>query len=421
MKTISATAALLVGLCALGLLACSESDRTRLKARLGSDKAQFAIGQRAEAGTDGTLDYELAAEWYRKASAYPDAQFALAQLIARDQVEPTREGELESLLLAAAEEDHSLAQVALGELLLQSGPERETEALGWFDRAASAGSAEAQFHLGARSLRGSGADADPAEALRWLGLAAEKGHPAAQRLLGDVYAEGRGVTADPVQSTQWYRAAADQGDVSAQVALGRRYAEGAGVDRDPVEAAVWYLLAAEQGDAEAQSELGFAYWMGSGVPQSYPNAGEWLRAAADQGHAVAQNRLGVLYSNNLLASDENSQLPEWAQQALLRGMKVPDALLGKSVTEQNAESRKANYVEALKWFRASAEQGFAAAQLPLPMAYERGRGVDRDPLAALDWCTKAAEQGLDRAQMHLGEIYERGDDGIPKDLNKART
>ena len=236
MRTSSVAIAVLVAHCAFGLLACSESDRNRLKARLGSDKAQFSIGQRAEAGTDGNADYELAAEWYRKASAYPDAQFALSQLIARNEVEPAREGELESLLLAAAEENHTLAQVALGELLLQAGPERETEALGWFDRAANAGSPEAQFHLGARSLQGSGVDADPAEALRWLGLAAEKGHPAAQRLLGDVYAEGRGVIADPVQSTEWYRAAAEQGDVSAQVALGRRYAEGAGVDQDLVEA-----------------------------------------------------------------------------------------------------------------------------------------------------------------------------------------
>ncbi|HEX9814571.1 MAG TPA: SEL1-like repeat protein, partial [Myxococcota bacterium] len=411
MKTLSATTALLVGLCVLGPLACSESDWSRLKARLGSADAQFSIGQRYEAGADGDPDYEMAAEWYRKASEHSDARFALSQLIARRQIEPARDGELEALLLACAEDDHVPAQAALGEFLLQSAPQRKAEAFEWLGRAADAGNRDAQFHLGVRSLPANGIDAEPVEAIRWLTLAGEQGHAGAQRLLGDAYAEGRGVTADPVKATEWYRAAAEQDDLGAQVSLGLRYAEGVGVDPDPAEAAAWYLRAAERGDAEAQSELGYAYWMGSGVPQSYQNAGKWLRSAAEQGHAVAQNRFGVLHSNNLLAVDQSSQLPEWAQQALLRGMKVPDALLGKAVTGQSAESRKANHVEALKWYRASAEQGLAAAQYNLAIAYELGRGVDRDPRAALDWCTKAAEQGLDRAQMHLGKIYERGDDG----------
>ncbi|MBW2494902.1 MAG: SEL1-like repeat protein, partial [Deltaproteobacteria bacterium] len=396
MRAISATIAIPLALCAFGLLACSESDRTRLKARLGSAEAQFEIGQRAEAGADGPPDYELAAEWYRKASTYPAAGYALSELIARDQIQPARDGEREALLLAAAEGDHTRAQLALAELLLQTGTQREAEALDWFRRAAEAGDSDAQFYLGSRLLREDAAETNPVEAVRLLTLAAESDHPAAQRLLGDAYAEGRGVAIDLAQSTRWYRAAAEQGDVSAQLALGKRYAEGAGVDPDPVEAANWYLVAAEQGDAEAQSELGYAYSMGNGVPQSYQSAGKWLQAAAEQGNPVAQNRLGVLYTNNLLAATENSQLPEWAQQALMRGLKVPDALLAKSASEQSEGARNANQLAALKWFRAAAEQGFAAAQLNLAVAYERGRGVDRDPLVALDWCTKAAEQGLDR-------------------------
>jgi TPR repeat protein len=95
--------ALLVALCALGVAACGEGDWTRLMARLGSAKAQLAIGQRAEAGADGSPDYELAAEWYRKASTYPEAQFALSHHIARGQVVPTRDGEFESLLLTSAQ------------------------------------------------------------------------------------------------------------------------------------------------------------------------------------------------------------------------------------------------------------------------------------------------------------------------------
>jgi TPR repeat protein len=251
MKPLAATTAFFVALCGLGSLACSANDWDRLKARLGSAEAQFALGQRAEAGADGIPDYEAAAEWYRKASEYPDAQFALSQLIARDRIEPARDGELEALLLAAAERDHILAQVALGELLLESEPQRAAEAFDWLGRAADGGNRDAQFHIGVRFLQGNGVDADPAEAARWLRLAAEQDHAIAQRLLGDAYAEGRGVAADPVESTEWYRAAAEQGDVDAQVELALRYANGSGVAVDTAEAARWFERAAERGDVEA--------------------------------------------------------------------------------------------------------------------------------------------------------------------------
>jgi TPR repeat protein len=75
-------------------------------------------------------------------------------------------------------------------------------------------------------------------------------------------------------------------------------------------------------------------------------------------------------------------------------------------------------VQAVHWFRKSAEQGFAPAQLNLGWMYEAGRGVPQDLSEAVHWFQKAADQGRPLAQLHLGWMYEVGR-GVPQDLAQA--
>lgn len=67
-----------------------------------------------------------------------------------------------------------------------------------------------------------------------------------------------------------------------------------------------------------------------------------------------------------------------------------------------------DHVEAVKWVRKAAEQGFARAQYDLGWMYQYGRGVERSDEKAAGWYLKAAEQGLARAQRNLGFMYEYG-------------
>jgi TPR repeat protein len=55
------------------------------------------------------------------------------------------------------------------------------------------------------------------------------------------------------------------------------------------------------------------------------------------------------------------------------------------------ESKK--YANAVKWYRKSAERGYAEAQYRLGFLYEYGRGVPRDIKEARNWYKKAASQG----------------------------
>jgi TPR repeat protein len=47
--------------------------------------------------------------------------------------------------------------------------------------------------------------------------------------------------------------------------------------------------------------------------------------------------------------------------------------------------------EALKWFRKSADQGYASAQYALGCIYANGDGVTIDPVEAAKWFRKAAD------------------------------
>jgi TPR repeat protein len=77
-----------------------------------------------------------------------------------------------------------------------------------------------------------------------------------------------------------------------------------------------------------------------------------------------------------------------------------------------------DYVEAAKWFRKSAERGFAEAQFRLAQMTAIGQGIPQDNTEAAKWYRKAAEQGIAGAQFNLGTMYVFGQ-GVQKDYAQA--
>ncbi len=73
---------------------------------------------------------------------------------------------------------------------------------------------------------------------------------------------------------------------------------------------------------------------------------------------------------------------------------------------------------AVKWFRRSAQQGYAPAQIKLGEAYALGKGAPEDDVEAVYWYKKAASQNNLRAQILLGSMYEKGA-GVDRDEAKA--
>ena len=61
--------------------------------------------------------------------------------------------------------------------------------------------------------------------------------------------------------------------------------------------------------------------------------------------------------------------------------------------------------EAVKWYRAAAEQGYAQAQYNLGVCYYNGEGVKRDRQEAKKWLRKAADGGDEYAKRILKQYY----------------
>lgn len=115
-----------------------------------------------------------------------------------------------------------------------------------------------------------------------------------------------------------------------------------------------------------------------------------LRRLAETGNAKAQNALGVAYR------------------------------MGNGVPR--------DYTESLKWFMASAKQGYSSAFYNIATAYFNGDGVPVDPPRAYAWFTLAREMGdtqaasalqrmaedlqpfeIAEAELILGELYQQGE------------
>ena len=82
------------------------------------------------------------------------------------------------------------------------------------------------------------------------------------------------------------------------------------------------------------------------------------------------------------------------------------------------EFTQGNYIEAIKWWRKAAEQGYAKAQTLLGSCYHNGQGVEKSYTEAAKWLRKAAEQGLAESQYMLGSCYYKGR-GIEKSYTEA--
>lgn len=91
----------------------------------------------------------------------------------------------------------------------------------------------------------------------------------------------------------------------------------------------------------------------------------------------------------------------------------------KELYEQGRKKyEEKNYPEAVKLFKASALQGYAAAQHDLGYCYDQGYGVEQNDGEAVKWYRLAAEQGDANAQYNLGVCYFNGE-GVEQDYEEA--
>lgn len=162
------------------------------------------------------------------------------------------------MLKLAADRGHRLAQFNFAQLTLQRKPGAEGMALavGYYESAAKAGLADAQYAMARVYGAGVGGRShDPKRARRWLEMAARQNFDTAQLDLATWLVEGRGGERNLEAGFAWMKIAAESGNVAAQNRLAKLYRGGLGVEADPVAAAAWYIIARRAGLSDPEMNV----------------------------------------------------------------------------------------------------------------------------------------------------------------------
>ena len=259
-------------------------------------------------------------------------------------------------------------------------------------KAAEAGIASAQQHVGYSYSTGLGVKADTEQALLWFHKAANQNHAESLNSLGVFYSEGRGkAPLDWDKGFSYYKRAADLGHHHAEYQTGISYLRGRGTQPDKEKASEYLSRAIKYWlDKVAKGEnlsgwdwqrLGAAYESGVGIEQNYVKARECYEKSAAQNHVYGQCSLGEYYE------------------------------LGKG-------GLTVDYAEALKYYTLSSQQGNLRAYYRLGDLYYFGRGVAEDKGRAAEYYQNAADRGDFDATQKLAIMYRDGD-GISQDIQKA--
>ena len=112
---------------------------------------------------------------------------------------------------------------------------------------------------------------------------------------------------------------------------------------------------------------------------------------AENGDAEAQWRLGEAYREGKEVKQDFVEAVKWYRLAAEQGYDRVQAILGRFYVF----GPERDDVEAVKWFRLAADQGLDQAQYSLGLAYWHAEGVGLDRAEAVKWIRLAAEQGHD--------------------------
>jgi TPR repeat protein len=291
-------------------------------AQLGHAQAQLAVAKLLEA----ELNFQRALVLYEEVAGRgdPEACAALGQFYWLGLGCPKDDFLGLTWTLKAAEMGQSQALMSLGQW---SALESQRIIHACLNRAAYAGSPEAQCAMGLIYSEGKDVPKEMMQARDWFIDAAEQGDAKAQWNLALMLISGtEGVKKDLKRAFVLCQEAALQGFVPAQASLGILYAK----MKKPDKAAEWWRLAAEQGDPEAQFNLALAFSKGLGVVQDATLAVDWLARAAEQGVASAQSKLGLLYATGESVTLDPIEAHKWFVIASQNGDKAAKANVGHS-------------------------------------------------------------------------------------------
>lgn len=217
--------------------------------------------------------------------------------------------------------------------------------VGYFRRAAEAGSLRGAYNYGYALINGNGVPKNEAAAFPWIKRAAEGNNMMALETIGDLYYWGTGVPENRREAVRWWRTAAGQGSTSAGYSLGVALRDGEGTERNYAEAFQWFKRGAEARHGDSMLNLAGAYFNGEGTARNDALAYEWYQRAAQRSSermdnsAIARNFFGWVNEWGIGAPKNLELARIWYQEAANMGLEEAKTNLRKIGTGYLDEKR----------------------------------------------------------------------------------
>lgn len=135
----------------------------------------------------------------------------------------------------------------------------------------------------------------------------------------------------------------------------------------------------ERGSAAAQYNVGMFHNNGIGTAKDPRAAFRWFERAAAGGDALGHYKVGCYYAGQFPGAVEVDEA-----KALTAKTVAAEACYSIAQGDVgNIYGKRSDWPQAVKWWAAAAEQGYAPAAYNLANANQRGQGVPKDPDKAL--------------------------------------
>lgn len=261
---------------------------------------------------------------------YPDAMFQVAKSYSRGWGVPPDLEKARHFFRLAVQYNYSYrGQTAyeLGRLFQKSrGPDCNTIAVAWFQKAMDWGFKKASLQLSKHYELGLGVDQDIGKAIYYYEIASRAGYESALLKYAHILLKGRyGITPDPDRAYAMIEQAiftlkrkARIGSSTAAKQLGRLYNKGQLVPFNLGEAHMWFLRAAELGNRGGMHDLAHVMLANKKPPTHYEEALTWLRKAAAMGHGGAMTSLGRFHLKEAYGL-EKSLAVHWFEKGVTAG------------------------------------------------------------------------------------------------------
>jgi uncharacterized protein len=159
--------------------------------------------------------------------------------------------------------------------------------------------------------------------------------------------------------------------------------------------------------------------------QAYAFAHRRLAPLAQAGHADAQWELARQYWNGRGVAADPDKALRWTRAAAENGQAAAQDHLAYVLEVGLMFGTESSAAQAVEWYRRAAQQGFAWSQLRLGQLYREGNHVPKDLAQAQEWFDKAravlrdgAATGDPESQFDLAEMYFYGQ-GVPVQMGLA--